>query len=54
MMNWHVRKYFRYQHFMAVHQGRQFAQSVWAAAFDSEFGHIKMTDLNAIKSPKLI
>lgn len=38
MMNWHVRKWYRWQHFMAVQQGRQFAQCVWATTYNEEFG----------------
>ena len=36
-MNWHVRTYYRWKHFMAVRQGRQLAQLVWASEYNREF-----------------
>ncbi len=38
IMNEHVLKWYRWQHFLAVKQGRQFAQSVWARSYNDERG----------------
>ena len=37
MMNWHVRKYYRWKQFLAVKQGRQLAQLVFASKYNKEF-----------------
>lgn len=52
MMNWHVRKYYRWKHFLAVRQGRQLAQWFWAATYNKEFGNVNIIDWDALKSPK--
>ena len=36
-MNWHVRMYYRRKHLIAVRQGRQLAQLVWAIKYYREF-----------------
>ena len=36
MMNWHVRKYYRWKHFLAVKQGRQLAQLFWTNKYNRE------------------
>ena len=38
VMNWHVRKFYRWQHWLAVQQNRQFAQLHWATQYNLEFG----------------
>jgi len=38
MNNGHVLKWMRWQHFMAVREGRQFAQCVWATNYRIELG----------------
>ena len=37
MMNWHVIKYYKWKHFLAVKQGRQLAQLVFSSKYNSEF-----------------
>ncbi len=37
MMNWHVRKFYRWRHWVAVQSGNQMAQCVWATAYNKEF-----------------
>jgi hypothetical protein len=34
--NEHVLKYYRWQHFLAVANSRQFAQLVWSTAYNTE------------------